>query len=104
MKLLFDQNISRRLVQIVATDFPGTVHVSTVGLETADDSAVWDYAAANGCTIVSKDADFYQRSSLYGQPPKIVWIRKGNCSTTEIADLLTGHREDILVSRPKILA
>jgi predicted nuclease of predicted toxin-antitoxin system len=46
--------------------------------------------------IVSKDADFRERSFVYGHPPKVVWIRRGNCSTEEIATVLRGHHADLL--------
>ena len=35
-------------------------------------------------------------SFLYGLPPKVVWIRRGNCSTSEILKILQGHVEDLL--------
>lgn len=59
------------------------------------DDAVWSYAQAHGFTIVSKDADFVERSFLYGSPPKVVWIRLGNCPTTAIEQLLRNAKEVI---------
>ena len=70
MKLLFDENLAPRLVAQVIDLFPGSEHVRNVGLATADDAAVWEYAKAGGFAIVSKDADFRQLSFLYGSPPK----------------------------------
>lgn len=61
----------------------------------ADDEAVWDYAAQNGLTIVSKDADFHQRSFVRGHPPKVIWIRLGNCRTGEIESILRSYREEV---------
>jgi predicted nuclease of predicted toxin-antitoxin system len=81
VKLLFDQNLSHRLVKALASEFPESVHVRDVGLEKALDEPVWEYAKANSFVIVSKDSDFHQRSFLFGHPPKVVWIRRGNCST-----------------------
>ena len=66
-----------------------------VGLKAGDDRLVWDYAAANELIIVSKDSDFYQRSLLFGHPPKVVWIRRANCSTADTAALLRRHFDDI---------
>ena len=62
MKLLLDQNLSPRLVTILSAVYPGSTHVRTVGLHAADDDRVWTYAAEQGFVIVSKDADFHQRS------------------------------------------
>jgi predicted nuclease of predicted toxin-antitoxin system len=64
-------------------------------LASADDAAVWDYAKQHALTIVSKDGDFHQRSFLYGHPPKVIWIRRGNCSTAVIERMLRDHRADI---------
>jgi len=88
MKLLWDHNLSPRLVRRLADVFPGSLHVAAVGLAAADDAQVWAFAAAHGCAIVSKDSDFLQRSILFGPPPKAIRIRCGNCSTAEIEALL----------------
>ena len=95
MKRLFDQNLSPWLVTALADLFPESIHVRDVGLRDAPDEAVWDYAARHGLTIVSKDADFHQRSFLFGHPPKVVWIKRGNCSTTEIHTILRAHHADL---------
>lgn len=91
MKLLFDENLSPRLVAELSAEFPGSVHVHDVGFGAAPDSAVWEYARDNGFVIVSKDSDFADLSVLYGAPPKIIWIRRGNCSTAAISALLRSH-------------
>lgn len=85
------------MVQRLASPYPGSVHVSAVGLARADDTAVWEYAARHGLTIVSKDADFHQLSFLRGAPPKVVWIRRGNCSTRDVEAILRGHSQDLIV-------
>lgn len=87
-KLLFDQNLSRHLVSVVSLHFNGSAHVTEVGLDTASDRTIWDYAKGNGFTIISKDGDFHQLSLLYGAPPKTVWLRTGNSSTDDLAELL----------------
>jgi predicted nuclease of predicted toxin-antitoxin system len=91
MKLLFDQNLSPRLVRRLTDIYAGSVHVREVGLSDADDSAIWDYAKLNGFTIVSKDSDFQQRSLLFGSPPKFIWLRVGNCLVKTVEDLLRKH-------------
>lgn len=95
MRLLFDQNISPRLVQELADCYPESLHVRDIGLQSSSDEAVWAYAAEHGLTIVSKDADFHQRSLLFGTPPKVVWIRRGNCSTNDIQALLRTRLADL---------
>ena len=96
MKLLFDENLSPRLVAGLSDIFPGSVHVRDVGLARANDVAIWDYARDHNLTIVSKDADFHHLSFVHGPPPKVIWIRRGNCSTTDIAALLRSNRIGIL--------
>ncbi|MBS0337555.1 MAG: DUF5615 family PIN-like protein [Proteobacteria bacterium] len=95
MKLLFDQNLSPRLVDLLSDLFAGSIHVQAVGLDRGTDEAVWSHARENGLVIVTKDSDFQERSQITGSPPCVVWIRRGNCSTTEIAALLRTHAEQI---------
>jgi len=68
--------------------YPDCVHVRDVGLERAPDEAVWSYARENAFTIVTQDADFGEMSVLLSSPPKVIWLRRGNCSTTEMETIL----------------
>ena len=95
MKLLFDQNLSYRLVGQLIAEFPGAAHVRDLGLATSPDPDVWAYAAANGFVIVSKDTDFQQRALLYGHPPKVIWVRLGNCTTAAVEALLRSRLTNI---------
>ena len=95
MSLLFDQNLSRRLPELLAADFPGSEQVLLAGLATADDRAVWAYAAARGLAIVSKDVDFSRLSATLGPPPKVVWLRMGNCPTRDIVSLVRARSVDV---------
>jgi predicted nuclease of predicted toxin-antitoxin system len=88
VKLLFDENLSPRLVELLRQDFSGSAHVRDVGLLGADDGRIWDHARDHGLIIVSKDNDFRQRSFLSGAPPKIVWLNVGNAGTLAIVALL----------------
>jgi predicted nuclease of predicted toxin-antitoxin system len=88
MKLLLDQNLSRKLVTHLETLYPKSVHVTSVLVDGAADRDIWLYAKENGFVIVTKDDDFHQISTLLGSPPKVVWIRLGNCRTADVASLL----------------
>lgn len=88
MKLLLDQNLSPRLVQRLADLYPDSIHVSKVGLDHSLDRAIWDYARQYDYLIVTKDVDFSEFSLLRGFPPRVIWIRRGNCSTQDIETLL----------------
>lgn len=96
MKFLLDQNLSPQLINALRDLYPGSMHVRDVGLKDASDEAVWTYAAQHGLAILSKDSDFHQRSFLHGHPPKVVWVRRGNCSTRQIEALLRQHHRAIL--------
>ena len=95
MRLLFDENLSARLIAAVADLYPGSAHVVGVGLGGAPDGQVWEYAAAGGFVLVTKDEDFHRLSVLRGPPPKVVWIRLGNCSTADVVRLLHVRAEHI---------
>jgi len=96
MKLLFDQNLSPQLVLNLADLFPDSNHVYVVDLDRALDSEVYEYARSEGFTLVTKDADFSDLSVLRGFPPKVVWIRRGNCPTATIANILRRQYDDIM--------
>jgi len=96
MERRFDHNLSYKLVGRLADLFPNSEHVRNVNLHEADDRMVWEYARSNGFAIVSKDEDFHQLSFLYGAPPKVVWVRLGNCTTTDIELALWRHHTDLL--------
>lgn len=96
MKLLFDANLSHRLAGRLADILPGSEHVIPLGLERSDDSDIWEYAKAQGFTIVTQDSDFAERSAAEGAPPKVIWIRIGNSATADIEGLLRAHRVTVL--------
>lgn len=96
MKLLFDENLSHHLVGMLEDLFPGSVHVRDIGLKRADDVDLWNHAAEHGHAIVSKDEDFAERALLSVPPPKVIWIRLGNCSTAAVEALFRDHGAEIL--------
>ena len=95
MKLLFDQNLSPKLVKRLADLFPGSTHVYHVGIDRVPDMEMRDYARREDFVIVTKDSDFSDLCILLGFPPKMIWIRRGNCSTPEIESILRDHNSDI---------
>jgi predicted nuclease of predicted toxin-antitoxin system len=95
VKLLFDENLSPRLVDLLSDLFPESAHVHQLGLGAAEDTEIWTHAKAHGFPIVSKDSDFAERSVLESGPPKIIWLRLGNCVTRDIERLLRSHADVI---------
>lgn len=95
MKLLYDHNLPPLLVSRLADLFPDSQHVFALGLDRASDWEIRDYARESGFFIVTKDADFSELCVLRGFPPKIIWIRRGNCSVTALEEMLRQHHDDI---------
>lgn len=96
MKLLFDQNLSSKLCTQLNELFSELQQVRLIGLDTATDDAIWQYAATKGFAVVTLDADFAEMAALRGPPPKVIWLRCGNQPTAVVASLLRHHAETIL--------
>lgn len=88
MKLLFDENLSYRLVRLLADVFPDSEQVRRLGLLQKTDTIIWSYARQHGFVITSQDEDFADLSALRGAPPYVLLLRTGNLSTNELADFL----------------
>src|SRR6266481_4563558 len=95
MKLLFDYQLSPRLANDLGDLFPNSSHAYLHSLDHADDRDVWEFARLHGFTLVTKDSDFSDLSALRGFPPKVIWLRIGNCTTRQIEILIRGHRDTI---------
>lgn len=102
MRLLFDANLSPRLVSSLSDAFPNSVHVSEIGGLAGDDMLIWGYARDNGLVIVSKDSDFHHMSFVLGSPPKVVWLRVGNCPTDAIERILRDNFGEIAVFQQSV--
>jgi predicted nuclease of predicted toxin-antitoxin system len=95
VRLLLDQNLSPRLCELLRDLGDTVVHVRQLGLERADDATVRSHAAEHHFVIVTKDGDFNSSAFLFGAPPQIVWIRRGNCSTADVERILRAHHATI---------
>ena len=96
MNLLFDENLSPKLIGRLNDLFPGSIHVRDIGLKSADDISIWEYAFNTKYTIVTQDSDFYEMSLLFGSPPKIIWLRCGNTSTKNILKIFKENHQEII--------
>lgn len=96
MRLLFDHNLAPALVSRISDLYPGSAHVWSLGLAEASDQEIWRFARAQSFCIVSKDSDFRDLSAVEGFPPRVVWLRVGNCPTGIIADILRRDSDLIL--------
>lgn len=95
MKLLFDQNVSFRILSKVSNFFPEAKQVRELGIENFSDVEIWKFAKENNYTIVTFDADFYDLANLKGHPPKIIWLRFGNTKTDFLAEVLNSRNSII---------
>jgi predicted nuclease of predicted toxin-antitoxin system len=96
VKLLFDQNLSHRLLPALVDLFPGSTHVRDLGMERQEDDKVWIHARQHGLVILSKDNDFLERGLLYGPPPKVIYLALGNCTTRRIEELLRASHNRVV--------
>jgi len=87
-RLLFDNNISHRLIVQIADIFPNANHVMLENLDESSDYDVWEYAKKHDYTIVTKDSDFNDLVIHRGIPPKVIWIKVGNCRVSQMVQLL----------------
>ncbi|MEO7085827.1 MAG: DUF5615 family PIN-like protein [Gemmatimonadaceae bacterium] len=97
MKLLFHEDLSARLARDLADLYPESSHVIDFGLGGAPDVAIWARAAADGFVLVTRDEDFQRLSVLRGAPPKVIWIRLGNCATPDVIRLLRFRNKQVRV-------
>ena len=95
MKLLLDENISRRLLPLLADAYPGSTHVDLQGLQQAGDVEVWQFAKDQAFVVVSKDDDFTALSSLRGRPPCLIKLSMGNCDNEQVLQILLARRSQI---------
>ena len=95
MKLLLDENLSRRIVPFIQNSFPGSTQVALIGLERVSDRVIRQYNIDNDYIITTQDADYYEMSLIHGQPPSIVWLKMGNQSKTVTIKTLIDNQQAI---------
>lgn len=88
MNLLFDQNISPKIIKHLSELFQGALHIRNVGLEDAADTLIFEFAKKNNLALVTFDSDFVDLNVIRGIPPKIIWMKTGNLTTKSVAALL----------------
>jgi predicted nuclease of predicted toxin-antitoxin system len=91
VKLLFDENVSSKLVEQLSDLFPGSTHLAFEGLLTASDLNIWEHAKRNGYAIVTADYDFYQMATTFGPPPKVVWLKGCDYPTKTASRLIRNN-------------
>ena len=95
MKLFFDHNISHKLVARLADVFPGSTQTRLLNFGRTNDPQLWLFAKAHGYVFVTKDRDLTELAILRGAPPKIIWLRMGNCKTAMVEQTLRANIDAI---------
>ena len=95
MKLLLDENLSRRLVPFLQETYPESSQIALLGMQQASDLDVWRYAGEQGYVLVTQDADFYDLSLTRGAPPLVLWLRSGNADKSLVLQLLPARHQEI---------
>lgn len=97
MKFLIDQNLSPLVATGLSEAGHDAIHVSGLGMERADDSAVLDRASAEGRVIVSADIDFGTLLAVSGADrPSVVLIRRSaDRRAIRLVELLLANLADV---------
>ena len=95
MKLLLDENLSRRIVAVILDAYPESSQIALLNMDSANDRQVWAYAQQNGYILVTQDSDFHEMSVLYGHPPKVIWLKCGNQPRRRIVEILLSITEEV---------
>ncbi len=98
MKLLLDENLSRRLVPFLQQAYPGSSQVVLLGMESATDQAIWEKATSDGYVIVTRDADFQELSLVWGHPPQVIRLKTPNQARAATLKVLLENRDLIVES------
>ena len=87
MKLLFDESLSPKLVELLLDLFPESESALRNGLARVGDRRILDYAATHDFVLVSTDSDFER---LLSQTPgaRVVILRSCNYPTDVAAEVL----------------
>jgi predicted nuclease of predicted toxin-antitoxin system len=95
VRLLFDEQLSEELLKSLDDLFPRSLHVRLLGAGGSTDLTVWQLALEHKCVLVTRDEDFHRLSVLRGSPPKVIWLRIGNCATEDVVTLMRRRADDI---------
>jgi predicted nuclease of predicted toxin-antitoxin system len=96
MKVLIDQNISHRIITVISFLFDELAHVKTLGWLDWDDHGI--FMAARRLqydAVMTLDEDFNKLLLQHGTPPKIIWLKTGNCSTKRLAEVIISNKDII---------
>jgi predicted nuclease of predicted toxin-antitoxin system/uncharacterized protein (DUF433 family) len=79
MRFVVDNQLPPRLSKFLEEAGHDSVHVAMVGMDTADDRALWAWARREDRIVVSKDEDLLFLANRPGDKGRLMWVRLGNC-------------------------
>jgi predicted nuclease of predicted toxin-antitoxin system len=79
MRFVVDNQLPPRLSKFLEEAGHDSVHVAMVGMDTADDRALWDWARREDRVVVSKDEDLLFLANRPGDTGRLIWVRLRNC-------------------------
>lgn len=91
MNLLFDQNISPRILKALPKEFSNCQQVRFAGLENSSDFKIFLFARDNDFAVVTFDSDFVDLNAMHGTPPKIIYLNTGNLTTKSVSELIINN-------------
>jgi predicted nuclease of predicted toxin-antitoxin system len=88
VKFLVDNQLPSALAKLLVSKGHDASHVLDLGLDSATDTEIWNYAEANSCVLITKDEDFSRRASQPNASVQVVWVRRGNCRKTALLSVV----------------
>jgi predicted nuclease of predicted toxin-antitoxin system len=79
VRFVVDNQLPPRISRFLADRGHDAVHVSMIGLDTADDQSLWAWALRESRVLVSKDEDFVYLAHRRLDRGRLLWVRLGNC-------------------------
>jgi len=64
-------------------------HVVEFGMQTAEDEEILEKAIAEGCTVITLDADFHTLVAVRGlRAPSVIRLRREGCRAEQVVQII----------------
>ncbi|MFY9343834.1 MAG: DUF5615 family PIN-like protein [Planctomycetota bacterium] len=98
MKFFIDNQLPLQLARHLAASGHDAVHVLEIGMDEADDVAIWKHAAQQERVVISKDEDLFYLAKRIGDRGRLLWVRLGNCRKAALLAAFDSELPDILAA------
>lgn len=96
MKFLVDVQLPGTLARWLRGRNCDAIHALELDLGRADDLTLWRMAREESRIMISKDEDFFILAMRPGDDGQLLWLRIGNCRTTDLLSLLNRRWSEIV--------